>query len=151
MDFLLFATVVVCGFTACAEFGSYAFVHPVIARLPPREHIMVEQGLVKTFGRVMPVLMTLSLVLAISFAVDAEGRSSTISAIVAAALWGFGLVTTIAVNVGINASTSRWDLDQPPAQWKQVRDRWERFQAIRSWAFLISFVLICLSFALAGR
>jgi hypothetical protein len=31
---LEFATLVVTGFTSCAEFGSYAFVHPVIRHLP---------------------------------------------------------------------------------------------------------------------
>ena len=34
MDVLGFAALAVGGFTACAEFGSYAFVHPVIRRLP---------------------------------------------------------------------------------------------------------------------
>ena len=29
-----YLSVVVTGFTACAEFGSYAFVHPVLRRLP---------------------------------------------------------------------------------------------------------------------
>jgi hypothetical protein len=62
MDLLGFITLVVTGFTACAEFGSYAFVHPVIRRLPPEHHIRVEQGLLGTFGRVMPILMTLSVV-----------------------------------------------------------------------------------------
>lgn len=65
---LTFAVVVVAGFTACAEFGSFAFVHPVIRRLPRREHILVEQGLVRTFGRVMPVLMTASLGVLIAWA-----------------------------------------------------------------------------------
>jgi len=54
MDILGFSTLAVVGFTACAEFGSYAFVHPVIRRLPPTHHIAVEQGLLRTFGRVMP-------------------------------------------------------------------------------------------------
>jgi hypothetical protein len=58
MDILGFITLVITGFTSCAEFGSYAFVHPVIRQLPPEHHIRVEQGLLKTFGRVMPVLMT---------------------------------------------------------------------------------------------
>ena len=39
-----FVTLLVTGFTACAEFGSYAFVHPVIRRLPPQHHIRVEQA-----------------------------------------------------------------------------------------------------------
>ena len=34
MDVLGFATLVLVGFTSCAEFGSYALVHPVIRRLP---------------------------------------------------------------------------------------------------------------------
>jgi hypothetical protein len=61
LDVLGFAALTVGGFTACAEFGSYAFVHPVIRRLPPSHHLQVEQGLLRTFGRVMPVLMTLTL------------------------------------------------------------------------------------------
>ena len=69
MDGIDFATLVIVGFTACAEFGSYAFVHPVIRQLPAREHIRVEQGLVRTFGRVMPLLMPLCVIALIAQAV----------------------------------------------------------------------------------
>jgi hypothetical protein len=55
MNILAFAALTITGFTSCAEFGSYAFVHPVIRHLPQKHHIRVEQGLLKTFGRVMPV------------------------------------------------------------------------------------------------
>ncbi|HXH69305.1 MAG TPA: hypothetical protein VNI60_03050 [Pyrinomonadaceae bacterium] len=72
MDILGFITLIVTGFTSCAEFGSYAFVHPVIRRLPQEHHIQVEQGLLKTFGRVMPVLMPLCVILAISYAVESQ-------------------------------------------------------------------------------
>ena len=48
MDILGFITLAVVGFTSCAEFGSYTFVHPVIRRLPTKDHIRVEQGLLKT-------------------------------------------------------------------------------------------------------
>ena len=41
------------------------FVHPVLRRLPPTPHLQVERGLLRTFGRVMPVGMTLCVVLAI--------------------------------------------------------------------------------------
>lgn len=54
MHSLGFVTLSVTGFISCAEFGSYAFVHPVLRRLPLTERITVEQGLLKTFGRVMP-------------------------------------------------------------------------------------------------
>lgn len=59
MNALGFAAVVVTGFIPGAEFGSYAFVHPVLRRLPTRERIVVEQGLLRTFGWVMPVGLVL--------------------------------------------------------------------------------------------
>jgi hypothetical protein len=42
----------------------------VIRHLPQQHHIRVEQGLLKTFGRVMPVLMTLSVILAVFYAIS---------------------------------------------------------------------------------
>lgn len=114
---LEFVTLVVTGFVACAEFGSYAFVHPVIRRLPAHPHLQVEQGLLLTFGRVMPVGMTLCVVLA--------------------------LASTIVFNVPINAATGKWDADNPPPDWKDTRNKWEFFQTLRSWLLLIGFVLVC--------
>jgi hypothetical protein len=54
MDILGFIALAVSGFRACAEFGSYAFVHPVIRHLPDEHHIRVEQGFLKTFGGLCP-------------------------------------------------------------------------------------------------
>ena len=62
MDYSTFGILMLTGFTACAEFGSYALVHPILRNLPPKYHIQVERGLLKTFGRVMPVLMTLCVI-----------------------------------------------------------------------------------------
>jgi hypothetical protein len=150
MDVFGFITLFITGFTSCAEFGSYAFVHPVIRNLPQQHHIFVEKGLLKTFGRVMPVLMTLCVVLSISYAVKmnkTEGAAniffwaSAVSFIVA-------LASTIAVNVGINSATGKWNIDSPPNNWKEIRNRWELFQAIRSWFLLIGFMLLCIAVTL---
>jgi uncharacterized membrane protein len=148
VDVLGFFTLVVTGFVACAEFGSYAFVHPVIRRLPPTEHIRVEQGLLRTFGRIMPVGMTLCLVLAIAHASIPDGQGGP-------ALWrwlatlsfGAALVSTIIFNVPINLATGRWDANSPPANWKETRNRWEIFQGLRSWLLLLGFVLLSVGFA----
>jgi hypothetical protein len=45
MDYTTFAILTLSGFTACAEFGSYAFVHPILRDLPQKYHIQVERGL----------------------------------------------------------------------------------------------------------
>ncbi|MBB3662831.1 MULTISPECIES: anthrone oxygenase family protein [Prauserella salsuginis group] len=141
---LTFLALLVPGFTACAEFGSYAFVHPVIRRLPLEHHVAVEQGLVRTFGRFMPVAMPVSLVAVIAWA-SSEARLVPWLAVGA---WGLGLVTTVIVNVGINVRTARTDAGTVEQQrWRDMRRRWEFFQGFRSWAFLASFALICLSVA----
>jgi uncharacterized membrane protein len=125
-------------------------VHPVIRRLPPRDHIGVEQGLLKTFGRVMPVLMTLSVILAVCSAVqlNALGGASRMVFWASAVSLIAALVSTIIFNVPINLATAIWDSDNPPNDWKQSRDRWEFFQGLRSWFLLIGFVLLCLGTSL---
>jgi hypothetical protein len=111
LDLLEFVTLILTGFTSCAEFGSYAFVHPVIRHLPAEHHVSVEKGLLKTFGRVMPALMTFCVILSFTYAIQlspAGGAANTIrwsSAIVFVA----ALVSTIIFNVPINLATGRWN------------------------------------------
>lgn len=137
-------TLLVAGFTACAEFGSYAFVHPVIRTLPPQHHITVEQGLVRTFGRLMPIAMPVSMALVVLWTVVDTNPWPLEAA--APALWGAGLVTTVLVNVGINARTARWQTgSQDTERWRSMRRRWESFQAFRSWNFLASFATLCVA------
>jgi hypothetical protein len=145
MDVLGLCVLVITGFSACAEFGSYAFVHPVVRRLPQQHHIEVEQGLLKTFGRFMPLLMALSVVLSLAYArrqFDA-GASDASLAWGSAAAFVLSLVITLSINVPINIATARWDAVSPPADWKGTRIRWERAQGIRSWLMLLGFALAC--------
>jgi hypothetical protein len=147
-DVLGLATLVVTAFTACAEFGSYAFVHPVIRRLPAHHHIAVEQGLLRTFGRVMPVLMTASVVLTIAYAVSGAGEGGpALWRWLAAVALGVATASTLIFNVPVNLATARWDPETPPPDWKRTRDRWEVAQGVRSWLLLIGFVLVAVGFA----
>ena len=141
---------VITGFTSCAEFGSYAFVHPVIRRLPRDHHVSVEKGLLKTFGRVMPVLMTLCVVLSFAYAMQLrwEQGMGDIVRWAAALVFLAALVSTLIFNVPINLATERWDPQSPPSNWRQTRNRWEFFQGFRSWLLLTGFILICLAVAM---
>jgi len=150
LDGFGFATMVVVGFTACVEFGSYAFVHPVIRRLPAREHIVVEQGLLRTFGRIMPVLMPVSVILMLiwTLLLDSDAGTARPVAWVGFAFLAAAVLITLIVNVPINAATGRWDAENPPADWREIRRRWELFQGVRSWLLLGGFVWLCLAVAL---
>lgn len=144
IDLFVFIALVISGFTACAEFGSYAFVHPVTRQLPPSYHIQVEQGLLRTFGRVMPILMTATAIIGISylFSVWSQGGAIRILAALEAISFGGAIISTIIFNVPINLATATWDAEHPPKNWKQTRDKWEFFQGLRSWLLLIGFVFL---------
>jgi len=143
MNLFEFATLAITGFVSCAEFGSYAFVHPILRRLPVVERITVEQGLLRTFGRVMPMGMPLCVVLAITAALREGGDGRWLLSWGAAAAFIVAVAFTVTVNVPINLATGRWDAEHPPPDWERTRDRWERFQGVRSWLLLLGFVLVC--------
>ena len=95
MDLLLLSLLIVTGFVGCAEFGSVALVHPVIRRLPVEDQVVMEKGLLRTYGRVMPVGMTAAAILA-GLGV---ARYGTVWLGIAAAVLTLALVVTILGNV----------------------------------------------------
>jgi len=98
----------------------------------------------------MPVLMTLCPILVVSYAMglnSLEGTARTVRWAAAAAFIA-ALVSTIIFNVPINLATGRWNCENPPENWKAIRNRWEFFQGLRSWLLLVGFVLLCLAVTL---
>jgi hypothetical protein len=150
MDILGFISLVITRFTACAEFGSYAFVHPVIRALPQEQHVQVEQGLLKTFGRIMPVFMTLCVIVAIAYAIQMNRQPGLVRSVrwAAAVAFTLALISTIIFTVPANRASGRWDPKNLPINWKETRNRWEFFQGVRSWLLLIGFVLLSLALTL---
>ncbi|MDQ3022097.1 MAG: DUF1772 domain-containing protein [Bacteroidota bacterium] len=125
-------------------------MHPVIRSLPQQHHVYVEKGLLKTFGRVMPVLMSLCVLLSVSYAFEINKLSDTAQMFSWASACSFiaALIFTIVFNVPINLATGKWSAENPPDNWKEKRNRWEFFQGLRSWLLLIGFVLLCVAVTL---
>ena len=55
------------------------------------------------------------------------------------------MVVTLTFNVPINRKVQSWQPDSPPADWKQLRDRWERFHSIRTLLIVLGFNLFAAS------
>jgi uncharacterized membrane protein len=141
------------GWIAGAELGSWCCVQPVVARLPYEQFVAAEQGMLRTFGRLMPVLMPLSGILAVALIIlSREGTSLVLWLRVAAAFCiAITVVTTLLVNVPINTQTATWQLTNDPSEWHQMRARWHFFQAVRGGLFAFAFVLLTIPLVVLRR
>lgn len=142
----LFAALLITGFVGCAEFGSFALVHPVIRTLPATAQLRMERGLLRTFGRVMPIGMTLAPCAA---ALAAWRPGGAWFAAAAAALL-LALAVTIAGNVPINRRTARIRGGAPPPGFRRMRRRWDALQGVRSSLQLLGFLLAAVGAAFTG-
>lgn len=146
MNWLETVAIVVIGFVGSAEFGSAVLVHPVIRKLDPDDQLVFEKGLLRTFGRIMPLGMTAATVLAISVAIAAP----TAWVIAAALSLSIALAITIAGNVPINLRTGRINQDTAPEGFIAMRRRWDTFQLIRASLQLLGFVLVTVGIVAGG-
>ncbi len=134
----------VVGWIAGAETGSWCCVQPTVARLPYAAQVMIEQAMLRTFGRVMPVLMPLSGALAVALAVLSRGGARPVLWLraAAAACIAVTVATTLTVNVPINTRTARWAPAGDAVEWSRMRARWHAYQGVRGGLFLVAFVLL---------
>lgn len=138
MTWLDTLSILIIGFVGSAEFASVALVHPVIRTLPADQQLVFEKGLLRTFGRIMPVGMTAAAALGIAVAIE---RPSALL-IAAGAILAVALVVTIAGNVPINLRTGRIADRTAPAGFIAMRRRWDFFQFVRGSLQLVGFVLV---------
>ena len=138
MTWLDTLSILIIGFVGSAEFASVALVHPVIRTLPADQQLVFEKGLLRTFGRIMPVGMTAAAALGIAVAIE---RPSALL-IAAGAILAVALVVTIAGNVPINLRTGRIADRTAPEGFIAMRRRWDVFQLVRGSLQLIGFVLV---------
>ena len=148
MDWLEFFDLVVPGFVACVEFGFFLFVRPNIRRLPDRYRVEVEQGFLRTFYRVMPILTGVSVILILIYAFRFT-ENNFANQMVWGAVFCFSAAgaSSIWLNQPIEREIAAWSPEQLPANWKSVRGRWTIAQGLRASLQFLGFILFCVSIA----
>lgn len=116
------------GWVSGAEIGSWFGIQPIVEKLPYQQQVNLEQAMLKSFGRVMPMLMPFSAVRWLR--------------IIGASCIVISIVTTLTINVPINKLTAKWLMADNFEKWSAMRARWHVFQGIRGGLFLLSFLLL---------
>ena len=135
------------GWVTGAEIGSWFGIQPIIEKIPYEQQVNLEKQMLKSFGKVMPVVMPCSAIVAIGLAVFSRNDPGVVMWIrmAAATCIAITIVTTLTINVPINNLTARWELTADYEKWSQMRDRWHLFQGVRGGLFLVSFVLLTIA------
>jgi uncharacterized membrane protein len=140
-------TLLAVGWVAGAEIGSWFGIQPVVEKLPYEQQVNLEQAMLKTFGKVMPVIMPFSAVVVIILTIFSRNDPSVVLwlRIIAAVCIAITIVTTLTINVPINNLTAKWQITEDFEKWSQMRTRWHSFQGVRGGLFGVSFILLTIA------
>ena len=111
-------------------FGIWMGSNP--AKLSAAAYVELMQNTIRQLGPVMQVLGPLSIILTITLAILSKERRERYLLFAAA---GFIIVTaiiTFVVNQPVNAELMTWTVDEQPANWMELRDRWWSGHVARS-------------------
>ena len=100
-----------------------------------REQTFLDIGytVIRNLGVPMSILMPLSLVSAIVVLLLAPKRSKVfVLALAGFLLMIVALVVTLGIEVPIDRQIEQWTVATLPSDWKELRDRWEFYRAIRT-------------------
>ena len=148
MDCLEFLDLAVPGFVACAEFGCFLFLRPSTRDLPERDRVVVEQRLLRTFNRVVPILTALSVLLILIYALRFKENNAANGAVWCALFFfSAAAASSIWLNRSIDEEIMGWDPERLPANWKSLWTRHAIAQGLRASLQLVGFLLLCGSIA----
>jgi uncharacterized membrane protein len=124
--------------------GTWLGLSRSIASLTPETFLTIGHAMIGNLGTVMAILMPAAILatLPVLFLLY-RGRSKALyPTLVGLALFVIALLITLIVEVPIDNQIREWTVTSLPANWEQLRDRWELFHVIRTWASVIGLALL---------
>ncbi|GAA1030379.1 hypothetical protein GCM10009557_22130 [Virgisporangium ochraceum] len=109
-------------------------VSPGVTGLPADAYTRWWQAMNTDMGRAMPPLLLTCVGLLTLTAVLGYGRSTpaVVAAVVAILLIAATIGLTVTRMEPLNALGDTWNPEAPPADWTEVRDRWQRLHLVRT-------------------
>lgn len=116
------------------EFGSWVGFHPALGTLQTGAQIQAEQALTRRYGRLMPGLMTATIVSCLPLLSLIQDRRSVAFRGALGGMLSFlaMLGVTFVGNMPINRRVLALSADAQPADWRALRTRWDRWHTLRN-------------------
>ena len=152
MHLLELAAIMVAGTMVGNELAVAVCFHPRISALDDATHVRAVQALAAALGRAMPFWYALTLLLSgmVAFFALPTGTPGHRLALAAAGLFAAMIVYTVLLPVPINNQVARWQPESLPANWRELRRRWDALHAVRVGVLLLALVLLVASCLLSS-
>lgn len=136
--------IVVAGTMTGNEIAVAVFFHPRISRLEDTVHVRAVQTLASALGTVMPFwyALTFLLSLAATFVAHRMGSTPWWLALGSTALFALMIIYSVLLPVPINNQVACWQPDSLPANWRELRRRWDGLHAIRVVFLAVALILL---------
>jgi uncharacterized membrane protein len=132
--------------------GTWLGLSRSIASLTPETFLTIGHAMIGNLGLVMAILMPAAIlaILPVLFLLYRRRSGALYPALAGFALFVIALAVTLIVEVPIDNQIEVWTVASLPANWQQLRDRWELFHVIRTWASVIGLAMLILGALLVG-
>lgn len=124
--------------------GTWLGLSRSMASLSPETFLTIGHTMIGNLGTIMAILVPVSIlsvvvVLYLLYRARSAALYLTLAGLV---LFVIALLITLIVEVPIDNQIAGWTVTSLPANWQQLRDRWELFHAIRSWVSVFGLALL---------
>ncbi|MER6407558.1 DUF1772 domain-containing protein [Streptomyces viridosporus] len=147
LDALEVFTVVVVGLMVGVEFSVAFVINPILNGLPEDSGVLGRAHGARMLGALMPVWYLTSLALTAVWAVAGRHRPGAGLVVTAAALLISSVLMSLLLLVPINDRGKMWTPESRPADWKEQRNRWDRFHYVRVAVLIAAFALLAAALA----
>jgi uncharacterized membrane protein len=140
------AAIVVAGTMTGNEIAVAVFFHPRVSRLDDAVHVQAVQALANALGKAMPGWYALTLLLTLAtFLAHPAWSTPWWLALGSAVLFALMILYSVLLPVPINNQVARWKPDSLPANWRELRRRWDTLHSIRVGFLVIALILLVAS------
>jgi len=126
--------------------GTWLGLSRSMASLTPETFLTIGHAMIGNLGTVMAILMPAAILatLPVLFLLYRRRSRALYPTLIGFALFVIALAVTLIVEVPIDNQIEAWTTASLPANWQQLRDRWELFHVIRTWVSVIGLALLIL-------
>jgi uncharacterized membrane protein len=124
--------------------GTWLGLSRSMASLAPETFLAIGHAMIGNLGTIMAILLPAAMLatLPVLYLLYRRRSKAFYPTLAGLALFVVALLVTLLVEVPLDNQFNEWTVTSLPANWQQLRDRWELFHVFRSWASVAGLALL---------